>query len=107
VATATFWKRIDNASVASYPRVDTGATSPDASDEAHRLPSGGGDHGTMSAIRQEHRAIADCECGARFAGAEDAELFGTAQRHLAHHYSLLLGAMGHGVVAQMAEDAGG
>ena len=35
------------------------------------------------------------------------ELFSAAQRHLAHHHPQLLGALGPGMVSQMAEDVGG
>jgi hypothetical protein len=56
---------------------------------------------------EQHRRIAYCECGAQLAGATQEELFEAAQRHLALHHPQLLGALELGMVAQMAEDAGG
>ncbi len=65
------------------------------------------DHGLTTRIDGSHRRIAHCECGALLAGDNEHELFQAAQRHLAHHHPQLLGALGPGMVSQMAEDVGG
>jgi hypothetical protein len=64
------------------------------------------DDGLMTGIDGKHRRIAYCECGALLAGDDEHELFLAAQRHLAHHHPQLLGALGPGMVSQMAEDVG-
>ena len=66
-----------------------------------------GDDGHTTAINGGHRRIAYCECGAQLAGDDEHELYSAAQRHLAHHHPQLLGALGPGMVSQMAEDVGG
>lgn len=66
-----------------------------------------GDDGHRTAVNGGHRRIAYCECGAQLAGDDEQELFSAAQRHLAHHHPQLLGALGPGMVSQMAEDIGG
>jgi hypothetical protein len=65
------------------------------------------DDGGMNAVNKGHRRIAYCECGARLAGDDEQELFAAAQSHLAHHHPQLLGALGPGMVSQMAESVGG
>jgi hypothetical protein len=65
------------------------------------------DDGHTTTINEGHRRIAYCECGAQLAGDNEHELFSAAQRHLAHHHPQLLGALGPGMVSQMAEDVGG
>ena len=65
------------------------------------------DDGLTTRIDGRHGRIAYCECGALLAGDDEQELFLAAQRHLAHHYPQLLGALGPGMVSQMAEDVGG
>ena len=69
------------------------------------------DRRTMTTIREAHRRVAYCECGARLVGDSSEELFAAAEpaaeRHVAHHHPQLLGALGLDVVAQMAEDVGG
>lgn len=47
--------------------------------------------------------VAYCECGAAFAGADEAQLFAAAQAHLAQHHPELMGAYELDVVKQMAE----
>jgi hypothetical protein len=69
--------------------------------------SSGLDDGGMTTISEGHRRIAYCECGAQLAGDNEHELFSAAQRHLARHHPQLLGALGPGMVSQMAEDVGG
>jgi predicted small metal-binding protein len=61
----------------------------------------------MTTIKNGHRRIAFCECGAQLAGDSKDELFEAAQRHIAHHHPELLGALGQDLVQQMAEDVGG
>jgi hypothetical protein len=61
----------------------------------------------MTTVKNGHRRIAYCECGAQFAGGSEQELFNAAQRHIAHHHPQLLGALELEVVQQMAEDVGG
>jgi len=51
--------------------------------------------------------VAYCECGAQLAGASRGQLFDAAQAHLAHHHPDLLGALGPGLVQQMAEEQPG
>jgi hypothetical protein len=65
------------------------------------------DDGLTTRIDGRHRRIAYCECGALLAGDDEQELFSAAERHLAHHHPQLLGALGPGMVSQMAEDVGG
>jgi hypothetical protein len=65
------------------------------------------DDGHTTAVNGGHRRIAYCECGAQLAGDDEHELYSAAQRHLAHHHPQLLGALGPGMVSQMAEDVGG
>jgi hypothetical protein len=65
------------------------------------------DNGHETVVTEGHRRIAYCECGAQLAGDDEHELFSAAQRHLAHHHPQLLGALGPGMVSQMAEDVGG
>jgi hypothetical protein len=65
------------------------------------------DHDHTTAVNEGPRRIAYCECGAQLAGDDEHELFSAAQRHLAHHHPQLLGALGPGMVSQMAEDVGG
>jgi hypothetical protein len=73
----------------------------------------GGAHGATpgrngrSAVVEESRRIAYCECGARLAGASEEDLFEAVQQHLAHHHPQLLGALEPDVVFQMAEAVGG
>ena len=52
----------------------------------------------------ENSRIAFCECGAQLAGDTRGQLFDAAQAHLAHHHPELLGALGPGLVQQMAEE---
>jgi predicted small metal-binding protein len=61
----------------------------------------------MTTIKNGHRRIAYCECGAQLAGNSEEELFQAAQLHIAHHHPQLLGALGQDLVQQMAEDVGG
>ncbi len=61
----------------------------------------------MTTIREGHRRVAYCECGAQFAGNSEEELFDAAQSHLAHHHPQLLGTLGLEVLQQMAEDVRG
>jgi hypothetical protein len=65
------------------------------------------DDGLTTRIDGGHKRIAYCECGALLAGDDEHELFSAAQRHLAHHHPQLLGALGPGMVSQMAEDVVG
>ena len=65
------------------------------------------DDGLTTRIDGRHGRIAYCECGALLAGDDEQQLFSAAQRHLAHHHPQLLGALGPGMVSQMAEDVGG
>ena len=71
------------------------------------VPQDRSDHGHTTTVNGGHRRIAYCECGAQLAGDDERELFSAAQRHLAHHHPQLLGALGPGMVSQMAEDVGG
>jgi hypothetical protein len=71
------------------------------------VPSEPVENGRKARIDGRHRRIAYCECGAQLAGDDEQELFSAAQRHLAHHHPQLLGALGPGMVSQMAEDVGG
>ena len=88
--------------------METGVTNADvlggAQPEEEQSRNGGG---RMATIRNGHRRIAYCECGAQLAGDSQEELFDAAQRHLAHHHPQLLGALGLELVHQMAEDIGG
>ncbi len=59
-----------------------------------------------NAINEEHSRIF-CECGAQLAGESRGQLFDAAQAHLAHHHPELLGALGPGLVQQMAEERPG
>jgi predicted small metal-binding protein len=61
----------------------------------------------MTTVKEGHRRIAYCECGAQLAGNSEQELFKAVQRHLAHHHPQLLGALEPDLVQQMAEDVGG
>jgi len=70
------------------------------------MQSSSSDDGHRTAVSGGHRRIAYCECGAQLAGDDEHELFSAAQRHLAHHHPQLLGALGPGMVSQMAEDVG-
>jgi hypothetical protein len=65
------------------------------------------DRGQVTTIKDSHRRVAHCECGAQLAGDSQEELFEAVQRHLAHHHPQLLGALGLELVQQMAEDIGG
>jgi hypothetical protein len=65
------------------------------------------DRGRVTTINEQHQQVAYCECGAQLAGATKAELFDSAQRHLAHNHPELLGALGLDVVQQMAENVRG
>jgi hypothetical protein len=58
-------------------------------------------------IKEGHRRVVNCECGAQLVGETDAELFDAVERHLAHHHPQLMGALEPEVVSQMAEDVGG
>ncbi len=60
-----------------------------------------------TAVIEESRLVAHCECGAQLAGASEQELFEAVQQHLAHHHPQLLGALEPDVVFQMAEAVGG
>jgi hypothetical protein len=55
-------------------------------------------------LNEERSRIAYCECGAQLAGDSRGQLFDAAQAHLAHHHPELLGALGPGLVQQMAEE---
>jgi hypothetical protein len=61
----------------------------------------------MTTIKNGHRRVANCECGAQLAGDSEEQLFDAVQRHIAHHHPQLLGALGLDLVQQMAEDVGG
>jgi hypothetical protein len=82
------------------PSVDTGVKPADALGGAQsERPS--------TTMKNGHRRIAYCECGAQLAGDSEHDLFNAAQRHIAHHHPQLLGALELEVVQQMAEDVGG
>jgi hypothetical protein len=88
--------------------VDTEVTCSDVLDGAQPEVSPSRlDRGHTTTINEGHRRIAYCECGAQLAGDDEHELFSAAQRHIAHHHPQLLGALGPGMVSQMAEDVGG
>ena len=87
--------------------MDTGVSQTDALGGAHEVELTDEDHGQMTAIKNSHRRIAFCECGAQLAGDSELELFASVQRHLAHHHPQLLGALELETVNQMAEDVGG
>ncbi len=89
------------------PTVDTGVSQTDALGGAHEVELTDEGHGHMTAIKNSHRRIAFCECGAQLAGDSESELFASVQRHLAHHHPQLLGALELETVHQMAEDVGG
>lgn len=57
-----------------------------------------------NAITEERSRVAYCECGAQLAGGSEGQLLDAAQAHLAHHHPELLGALGPGLVQQMAEE---
>jgi hypothetical protein len=59
-----------------------------------------------NAINEERSRIV-CECGAHLADESRGHLFDAAQAHLAHHHPELLGALGPGLVQQMAEERPG
>lgn len=65
------------------------------------------DRGVIIPIKEEHRRVAYCECGARLQGQTKQELFDATEAHLAHHHPELLGAVGLDVVQQMAEERPG
>lgn len=65
------------------------------------------DPGEMTAIKNQNRRTAFCECGAQLTGDSEQELFDAAQRHLAHHHPQLLGALEREMVSHMAEDIWG
>jgi hypothetical protein len=71
------------------------------------VPLNRDDRAQITTIKNSHRRVATCECGAQLAGDSPEQLFGAVQRHLAHHHPQLLGALGLELVAQMAEDVGG
>ena len=105
---ATFWKRIDNVKAASCALVDTEVTRSDVLGGAQpEVMPGRNDDGHTTAVNGGHKRIAYCECGAQLAGDDERELFLAAQRHLAHHHPQLLGALGPGMVSQMADYVGG
>jgi hypothetical protein len=58
----------------------------------------------MANVDRERGRIAFCECGAQLVGDNRGQLFDAAQSHLAHHHPELLGALGPGLVQQMAEE---
>ncbi len=88
--------------------METGVTNADVLGGAQdEVQMHGIDRGRMIAVRNGHRRIAYCECGAQLAGDSQEELFDATQRHLAHHHPQLLGALGLELVHQMAEDVGG
>ncbi len=87
--------------------MDTGVSHTDALGGAHEVELDDEDQGHMTSIKNSHRRIAFCECGAQLAGDSEMELFASAQRHLAHHHPQLLGALELETVHQMAEDVGG
>ena len=74
----TFWKRFANVAVTAF--------------------------WCMANLTKERGRIAYCECGAQFAGDNRGQLFDAAQAHLAHHHPEFLGALGPGLVQQMAEE---
>jgi hypothetical protein len=104
---ATIWKRIDNAEHRSCHLVETGVTNADVFGGAQTEMKPSRSNGHMTTIKNGHRRIAYCECGAQLAGDSQEELYDAAQRHLAHHHPQLLGALELDVVHQMAEDVGG
>jgi hypothetical protein len=59
-----------------------------------------------NAISEERSRIV-CECGASLVGERRGQLFDAAQVHLAHHHPEFLGALGPGLVQQMAEERPG
>jgi hypothetical protein len=61
----------------------------------------------MRNASNEERSRIVCECGAQLAGENRGQLFDAAQVHLAHHHPELLGALGPGMVQQMAEERPG
>ncbi|HEX4108500.1 MAG TPA: hypothetical protein VHX88_10220 [Solirubrobacteraceae bacterium] len=87
--------------------MDPEVKSSDALGGAHEVEQDRNDDGLMTKINEGRRRIAYCECGAQLAGDDEHELYAAAQRHLAHHHPQLLGALGPGMVSQMAEDVGG
>jgi hypothetical protein len=88
--------------------VETGVTNADVLSGAQpEVEPSRADRGQLTTIKNGHRRIAYCECGAQLAGDSQQELFEAAQRHLAHHHPQLLGALGLELVHQMAEDVGG
>jgi O-acetyl-ADP-ribose deacetylase (regulator of RNase III) len=90
------------------PTVDTGVTPINALGGAHdEVDPSREDQSLATAVKNGHRRIAYCECGAQLAGDSEDQLFEAAQRHLAHHHPQLLGALGQDLVQQMAEDVGG
>lgn len=86
--------------------METEVTSSDAFGGAHTVALDR-DEGHMTPVNRGQRRIAYCECGAQLAGSDEHELFAAAQSHLAHHHPQLLGALGPGMVSQMAESVGG
>jgi hypothetical protein len=90
------------------PGVSIGVTNADVLGGAQaQVPPSRADRGHLTTIKNGHRRVANCECGAQLAGDSQEELFGAVQRHLAHHHPQLLGALGLELVQQMAEDVGG
>jgi len=88
--------------------VETGVTNADVLGGAQdEVKTGSTGRGQITAVRNGHRRIAYCECGAQLAGDSQEELFDATQRHLAHHHPQLLGALGLELVHQMAEDVVG
>jgi hypothetical protein len=88
--------------------VKTGIAKADVLGGAQReVKRGRGDRGRLTSVKNSHRRVAHCECGAQLAGDSQEELFEAVQRHLAHHHPQLLGALGLELVQQMAEDVGG
>ena len=87
--------------------VSTGVSHTDALGGAREVTISRVDRGDVTTIKDSHRRVAFCECGAQLAGDSDQELYEAAQRHLAHHHPQLLGALELETVNQMAEDVGG
>jgi hypothetical protein len=88
--------------------VNTGVTKADVLGGAQpAMPSDRRKNGHLTTIKNNHRRIANCECGAQLAGDSQEALFEAVQRHVAHHHPQLLGALGLELVQQMAEDVGG
>jgi hypothetical protein len=87
--------------------VNTGVSQTDALGVAREMTISRTDRGEVTTIKDSHRRIAFCECGAQLAGDSDQELFEAAQRHLAQRHPQLLGALELETVNQMAEDVGG